>query len=45
MGLPSSPHAFSLYPVLKIHHTASMHSARKPSVMPVLTKTLPSEMP
>jgi hypothetical protein len=33
---------FSRYPVLKIHHTAIMHSARNESVMPTLTPTLTS---
>ena len=37
--------AFNLYPVRKIHHTTTRHSARKPSVMPALTTTLTSEMP
>ena len=33
---------FSRYPVLKIHHTATMQMAKKPSVMPTLRPMLTS---
>ena len=33
---------FSRYPVLKIHHTSTMQTTRKPTVMPRLRPTLTS---
>ncbi len=39
------PYDFSLYPVRKIHHTATRQSTRKASVIPTLTTTLTSETP
>jgi hypothetical protein len=33
---------FRRYPVLKIHHTTSMHIARNVSVMPILSEGLTS---
>ena len=35
---------FSRYPVLKIHHTATMQMARNAKVMPTLKPTLTSEI-
>lgn len=35
---------FSRYPVLKIHHTATMQRPRNASVMPTLKATLTSEI-
>ncbi len=38
-------HDFSLYPVLKIHHTTARQIARKPRVMPRLKPTPTSDTP
>lgn len=38
-------YVFSFQPVRKIHHTAAMHSARKPVIAATLTATLTSAMP
>ena len=35
----------SRYPVLKVHHTAARHKARKTRVMPTLKPTPTSETP
>ncbi len=35
---------FTLYPVLKIHHTVVMHMARKTVIMARLTSTLTSDI-
>src|ERR1700744_2316548 len=40
-----APHAFNLYPVLKIHATTAVKAARNTSVITRLISTLTSEIP
>jgi len=43
--IPRIPQLFNLYPVRKIHHTATRHSSMKPVVMPTLRTMSTSDLP
>lgn len=44
-GYSDDAYALIRYPVLKIHHTATMHIARKLVIIPMLTSTPTSATP